>query len=777
MEIMLTKDWDLQLTTPSSVPAEERNDEGFFIGRRTIVDLIKNDILNKNQGSILIAGHRGVGKTTLVYKAIHEAGNAISEAWKDNTTAGKSKPNLLFIPINAGQFSNTFKSQKIDLDPETIIKVIIRRLYASFKSAESRKIPMPKYISELYNKAIAKEYKLQENFGRLIKESRVTTKETELKIDLKDIGKKQIIQLTCFLAGAGFIFFTPLQNTILNQVLGLIAAFPLPFVINAYIRYLETKTKNEENISNAELLYQIDNSLENLEYDLDDAHRRLNSDQWKIVYVIDELDKLGDIENVSKVIKYFKNMFTLSKATFIFIGNEDIYKAAKTEEHTKKNIDDPAGLPEYRPEEYTYFTSKYFVSRPGWDEMQDYLESIVNHNGDDPQWKNVFHFLGYESGNDYYNLKNVIKDNIQGFEGGFPILSVNIDSPEAIRKSRFHKCQEVLYGKKYFKAQLGYHYENETLFRELFKYSNQINLSPAKTEFRDPEAPDIVSAIKRDFNNFLSKLEVLSFKEEKILSINGVDFPLGKYTYNGYFKEDPPDQLNILSENETRFTSVFSDFVKKISPVVTRYLPIKPGEDSIENLPSFIARNSTLLNQLPAEILRPEPAWTKLFSELTKEPPEVKLSRDEVESGESKIKERVVMIEDSYFQITLQLVAANLQPDYISTVTTTGLNNYNFFVEFYGKEIVAAIEKKEIGYFHNEKTDNDHFLLPYSSRLAKRYGYGPLHPYFYLLRSAKMNIDPDEPVDDSLRIDTIQDCILASDLIVAKIRETDQRKD
>jgi len=807
MQIILSKNWDLQLSAPSPVPAEESDDEGFFVGRKTEVELIKNDILNKNQGSILVAGHRGVGKTTLVYKAISEAAKEIKAGWKlkegkdaesyqkklneksetgngvkieKKSAKNSHKINLLFIPITAGQFCNTLKSQKVDLDPETIIKVIIRRLYASFKSAESRKIPMPKYIGELYNKAISKEYKLQESLGRLIKESTLIQREKKFRLDFKDIGKKEIIQLICFLAGAGCIFFTPFQQMIVNQIIGLIAAFPLPFGINAYISYLETKTRSEENTSNAELLYQIDNSLENLEYDLDDAHRRLSNEKWKIVYVIDELDKLGDIGNVSKVIKYFKNLFTLSKATFIFIGNEDIYKAARTEELIRQNAAvgaDPVNdlPPEYRPEEYTYFSSKYFVSRPDWEELQTYLDQCIDKSNqcEPDMLKRVFHFLGHESGNDYFNLKNVIKDNIQGFnEEGNPILAINTETPETIRKSRFHKCQEVLYGKKYFKAQLGCHYDNETLFRELFKYSSLISMSPSKTEFKDPEKPDMPSAIKRDFNNFLAKLNVFSFTQEKILPINGVDFPLGKYIYNGYFKEDPPDQLNVLSEDETRFTSVFQDFISLIYPVLQDSLSVGKEEITGTALPSFIEKNPDLIKHIPVELLRPESGWLKMFSDLKKEPPELKLSREEVETGESKIKERIDIIGNSHFAITTQLIANRLGGDYTSTVTTS-LEKYNSFVNFYGKEVIAAMEKKEMVYFYSDKENIDHFIVQPADKILTR-EFGHLFSFkLYVLGTDMSDHDWAKRPVSSFKIDSIWDCVDAAGSISHRITQTD----
>jgi len=40
--------------------------EGYFVGREKELELLVNDILHKNRGSILISGHRGVGKTSLV---------------------------------------------------------------------------------------------------------------------------------------------------------------------------------------------------------------------------------------------------------------------------------------------------------------------------------------------------------------------------------------------------------------------------------------------------------------------------------------------------------------------------------------------------------------------------------------------------------------------------------------------------------------------------------------------------------------------------------------
>ena len=69
-------------------------------------------------------------------------------------------------------------------------------------------------------------------------------------------------------------------------------------------------------------MYENDDSLENLVFDLENFHRELKKEGYSIFYVFDELDKLPDEEDTIKIINLFKNLFTLSNGQFVFVGDE-----------------------------------------------------------------------------------------------------------------------------------------------------------------------------------------------------------------------------------------------------------------------------------------------------------------------------------------------------------------------------------------------------------------------------------------------------------------------
>lgn len=142
--------------------------------------------------------------------------------------------------------------------------------------------------------------------------------------------------------------------------------------------YLNIEQEDEVIAKNADETYRLDNCIGNLEFDLEKIHKDIYQiNNKKIIYVIDELDKLGLESNNSKIVdeilNYLKNFFTLSNAIFIFIGDEKLYDSYDLNGEKKSqafnNTDD-------RKRNYTYFTSKYFISRPLWSDLDFYFLEI-----------------------------------------------------------------------------------------------------------------------------------------------------------------------------------------------------------------------------------------------------------------------------------------------------------------------------------------------------------------------------------------------------------------
>jgi DNA-binding CsgD family transcriptional regulator len=725
MELVLKKNWDI----PISIPVPNEKEEGVFVGREMEVQLLKNDILRKDQGAILVSGHRGVGKTSLIYKALHEINKELrsvpSSTKKENhpDTNNQGKKKILLVLINAGQFQ-TESADSAELPmAEKILKTIIRRLYATAKTNYTGNFNYE--LDLLYKKAISKEYKLQETLLKQMEDISAINKTKEIKFSFKNVERKHILELLLFLSGSLLIVFKPLQKAGLNMFLGLLMAFPLPFLINYAAAVVRSKNKKSTNNKSTELLYQLDNNISNLEHDLEEIHKKLNSEGWKVVYIIDELDKLGNIDNVSKVIKYFKNLFTLSKAIFIFIGNEDIYRSS-TIEHDGKN---------YRPEQYTYFTSKYFISRPTWDELTAFLKNCMKDSVEPKLSKEILrlqHYLAYEAENDFFSLINVMKNHICKYdEDGFPVLVVDMENSDNIKKSRIHKCQEVIFNKKYYVNIPARRYENEQLLRQLIKYTQQIINSPRQTQFDDPVESDNTSSIKRDFNNSLWKLEVFSWTSEEKQIINDVEIPIRKYHYTSYFKNDPPDRFNILSEKENTLVRVSMNYLESLLPVINYYLRTDGIEYSLEQLRKEIENGKDLKSLLRIEWLIVSDSWQSTFQSLIQDSISTTFSRDKIESQIELLTEKTSQISNSLFillgdlmkQDTTEYFNLSTDPDFWK------IRNSKYYTE----ELKA--EKNEILILQKSDSEVEHLIIKSRSPLLSQIQEIPENIcYVYIIR-------------------------------------------
>lgn len=177
--IVLKRDWDVPVNLP--LPDEEKR--GHFAGRLNELHSLTNEISRRSNGAILVAGHRGVGKTSLVHKAILEA--------------QRSNPKILAVLLNAAQLDLPSQVSVEDagrdkaIDPKAFIEYLIRRLFATIrarnllpatKTDDGMEIPPkvgePAYrqVEVLYRKAVAQEFKLTQSLSA---QARVSEEQTQ----------------------------------------------------------------------------------------------------------------------------------------------------------------------------------------------------------------------------------------------------------------------------------------------------------------------------------------------------------------------------------------------------------------------------------------------------------------------------------------------------------------------------------------------------------------------------------------------------------------------
>ncbi|MCJ7670294.1 MAG: AAA family ATPase, partial [Dehalococcoidia bacterium] len=464
MQIVLKHDWDIPLQSPT---AHDSQKVGHFAGRDTEVSMLSNEILRKDAGSILVSGYRGVGKTSLVYKSLY---NAIE---KDK--------NLIVVLLNAAQLDaetttelDESKQKHNKIVPKKIIENLIRRLYSKTKSDTALDKKIQDKINPLYRKTVADEFKSSQVSQTLQKDLsvRVTEKRIFGYISSESFQKFLFAMLIIIVA---YLQLTPAVYPWI-KIISLLLLIPSPFFVSFVTNKLSSQSQTDSKKLEAEEMYKFDNSIGNLEFDLEEIHKELKSKNKKLVYVIDEMDKL-ELEQIKYVLKFFKNLFTLSGAIFIFIGDNEIYNLHSGTSGSNKS----------RPKEYTYFTSKYFISRPLWGDLSTYLDSIIKEHNLPSNNLEVFkRALCFDAQNDFFDLRTFVKDCVVNFDSNYqPIIEFSENTYDNIKKARMHKAVTVLFEQNYMSNRYSKWQENEELHKYLFEHAKTILASKVKTIFSE----------------------------------------------------------------------------------------------------------------------------------------------------------------------------------------------------------------------------------------------------------------------------------------------------
>ncbi len=565
-KIVLKRDWDININPPIS----DGEIQGHFIGRERELKLLVNEILRRNSGAILISGYRGVGKTSLVYKALWEA------KAKNN--------NIIMVLLNAAQLEAEIdETENSKIHPRKIIENLIRRLYSSTKSLELPE-DIKDEITKLYKKAVAKEFRLLKNYQ--IKQELSNQIIVERMYEFSFHGKSaQIIIFLVFwiLAFATqFIPLTPLDN--LNKLIPLVLAFPVPLVFNLLYRRKIGSKELKEDIEKAEELYEFDSSIGNLEFDLEQIHRKFKERNMKLVYVIDELDKLKT-DQVIEVLKFFKNLFTLSDAIFIFIGGEEIYDFGEKAKENESLKEEKSKVSPYRPREYTYFTSKYFLCRPLWSDLCRFFDEITELKEiEEKDFEILKRAIFFEAKNDFFDLIKFIKDRITGFDQeNRPIIEINGLTEEDVKKARFHKAITVLFEDKYISTNPSKWLYNELILRRLFEHAHDLCSSYSGYQITDPNQDTVEDEAIRYFNEFLYRHGAFIVEKETAINIRNVSVPIRTYKYMGTIPSEIPDRIDALAEFEIRFINIFRNYTEYILALINAFRALENNKELSEN--------------------------------------------------------------------------------------------------------------------------------------------------------------------------------------------------
>ena len=415
-KIILKPDWDYQ--------PKIKKDSGHHIIRESEHRILIDFISRRNEGSMLVCGQRGAGKTSSVFKATYEA----------TTKNKKIKPVLI-------------KATSIDLEEEkdvkrNILRGFIRSLYNQTQDDSDVVGDLKTKTSELYNKAIASQVK-HENQSH---DKSIREKTLRIHINLISI---------LLLVAAGIVSLSGIlleHSWILPIIL---------FVSGGWLIADYTKTIKKSSISTASNYYRYDYDFSTMQSEFESLLEIFVKENFKILFIVDELDKIGD-KSLS-IILNLKMLINQGNALFIFITSPEILSAIN--DKTKPNR--------------TLFSQTLYLKRPLFDEMRDFLNNIIlnsNKLTQNTDYKNFQNFLCYQSKTSFFDLYNVIRDTIieTNLEG--PTLNFNLDADRTTKANLQKSIERIYERKKYDVPSLWA--ENDDMLETLYNICTNLESTP-----------------------------------------------------------------------------------------------------------------------------------------------------------------------------------------------------------------------------------------------------------------------------------------------------------
>jgi hypothetical protein len=410
---------------------DDRSDiESFHchVTRKRESDYLMDFIRRRREGALLVGGKRGVGKTSVIISAILQARKALREKSKKTNKLGKSTTEeqstvsmeLLAVLVNAPNFQNRRSNKNSKDESEdtkllefkhSVLQNLVRALYQAarrdglisginlddfdinnglagtkkksynflkywtFKKEDKHgdndqlaSLKIRNQISYLFNRAVAAEVKTQANLKELTLDKFVREEKTTFKTDLSFVAKTMTISVPSAIAAAFLLPLIGIYNSISNLIPVVISITPPGIAISRQLT--KTVTNQTQNERDASIFYLYDYDLSTLQSELEEAINELTKNRHKVIFIIDELDKIPKVK-AKYAIESLKSLLNQASALFVIASGQEFYK---TIAEAKDN----------RAPEYTTFSQKIYLRRPQFAEIKKFMDNIVDPIEDEP---------------------------------------------------------------------------------------------------------------------------------------------------------------------------------------------------------------------------------------------------------------------------------------------------------------------------------------------------------------------------------------------------------
>jgi len=405
--IEIKKDWDV------SFPIGDKHDKSPIVESKCM-QALREFVFRKNTGSFLLSGQRGSGKTTSVTHIFNKI----------------KKDSYLVISLNA-MYIEAVSGDDYCHSLLQILRQLIRTL---MKELIEKNYKISPEIMELNKDLLSTEVEWTN------KSSLLRGKETMGNLSGSFSGDVKQLPIDLGVSGkAGVSKYKKKQTDVvkLNKTVG----FSIEGLTDSFSQIIDDIEKGKLKINGVKrkLFGLIPRPVKDVEGTID-----------KVIFIFDELDLYDDKpEDILEILKKFKNLFTLSKAQFIFIVGE------KTFEEVLKDS-------KFR----TLFTEKYFLPKPQGDFLSKFLDSIVKNKEQverNIEWEQLkwliisfsehnFHQLVQQvrSYTNYDCRKNKVKINIEklSFQDGVQAsahYALNEIYKHHINNRSYRHCDNILF--------------------------------------------------------------------------------------------------------------------------------------------------------------------------------------------------------------------------------------------------------------------------------------------------------------------------------------------
>ena len=418
----LKPDWDYQPRINSP--------KGHHVTRTQESTKLIDFIQRSNEGALLLCGERGAGKTSLLYSCINHI----------------NKPQeIIPVLLNAASINKIIESSDRKNSTKITVQQFIRSLYSKTKNLDFLPDDLTKEIAELFSKATASQFSNKSKFEL----SKFLLKERTIKINL-------ITASVVFISGILSFFDIPEKWILSSIIFGAGASW---FVTN----YTFQRRESHSNVASQYLQHDYD--LATMQSAFEELLNKF-SNNYRIVFVIDELDKLP---NQVDFVLSIKMLINQSNARYIFVSDPTILSAITVP----------------KSKESTLFSQYLFLKHPTFDEMGEFLNEIIDDadfDTGDSDFKIFKKFLLFESRSHFFSLYAIIRDHVhKTTSDGNPVLEFEINQSMTI-KANLQKSIEWIYDRRKSPNNSEWE-ENNTLLTHLYSIAHELTVTPIGTNF------------------------------------------------------------------------------------------------------------------------------------------------------------------------------------------------------------------------------------------------------------------------------------------------------